>query len=537
MRIKQILRGHIHSLARQGETFSAIAVDRDGLVVETFAAGATLPSGVETVDLPGAAAIPAFTDSHVHFMPAALLKVAGLRLARVEGGKLRPDCLDELRVLLVEAAERRPGGFVFGFGLCVGALAEKRLPRATELDSWLPGREVGLISHDGHSSSFTTIALRRLGLEAFAEDGVLSGEAHETNMGKIQNGAMSGIKIADLARGISGLVMEAASAGVARIHCLEGFSDEGPDPTVDVLALAGPRLPIALRLYLQYTGLERVARHLRIMGRKRVGGCVAWEMDGSISSRTAAFDRPYLDHGAAGKLYKTADEAFALMEPFHRAGYQISTHAIGPRGIESALLALERLLSGEGPRARERRHRIEHFEFPRPDQVERAGKLGLVTVVQPGFAWFDARYVHSYEQGFDEETLRLFTPLRSLLEAGAIPALSSDSPVQPIEPFVQVAGAVEHPVASERLSVFEALRAATFGGAYAAFDEGEAGTIEVGKVADLALLDRDPFETPSDKIHEIKAIATWKKGKPLAAPPPGLAGFVAAAVAARRRTM
>jgi predicted amidohydrolase YtcJ len=470
-------------------------------------------------------------------MPAALLKVAGVRLARIEGGELRPGCLDELRAFLAAAAVARPRGFVFGFGLCVGALSERRLPSATELDSWLPGREVVVLSHDGHSSSFTTLALKRLGLEAFAEDGVLTGEAHETNMGRIQRGAMSGVGIADLARGISGLVSEAASEGVARIHCLEGLGEEGPDPIVDALALAGPRLPIELRLYLQYTSLERVMRRQRIMGRRRVGGCVAWEMDGSISSRTAAFDRPYLDRGGTGRLYRTAEEAFALMEPFHRAGYQVSTHAIGPRGIESALVALERLLADEGSAARDRRHRIEHFEFPRPDQVERAGRLGIVTPVQPGFAWFDARYVHSYEHGFDEGTLALFTPLRSLLEAGAIPALSTDSPVQPIEPFVQVAGAVEHPVASERLSVFEALRAATFGGAYAAFDEGDAGTIEPGKRADLALLDRDPFETPPEKIHEIRAIGTWKDGKPLVAPPPGLAGFVAAAFAAERSRM
>ncbi|MCK7472038.1 MAG: amidohydrolase family protein [Desulfomicrobium escambiense] len=77
-----------------------------------------------------------------------------------------------------------------------------------------------------------------------------------------------------------------------------------------------------------------------------------------------------------------------------------------------------------------------------------------------------------------------------------MPALSTDAPVQPFDPFLQIAGAAEHPVASESLSVHEALRAYSQAGAYGAFEEGDQGTLEVGKFADFAPLDRDPFETP-----------------------------------------
>ena len=533
----RIIVGRFYSLAREGQRFSALRVRPDGRVAEAYAEGAPLPPGLERRELPAgtAACVPAFTDSHTHFLTKAIMGVLVKTMTRMEGNRMVPDCLDGARELLAEAAEERPRGPVIGYGLVPGALEERRLPFASELDAWLPGRPVIVLSFDGHSSSYSTAALRELGLESAAEDGILAGEAHEFNMDKVMAYAMRGVSPAALARGLSRAVREAAEAGLAAVDCLEGFGDSEREPGTEILARLGPRLPLRLRLWLQYTRPELVERHAGRMRRRRAGGCLHWEMDGSISSRSAALDRPYRDRDHAGKPYRSPEEAYELCRPFHEAGYQLSAHAIGPRGIESILSAYERLSDGRGSTALESRHRIDHFEFPRPDQVERAGRLRLVLPVQPGFAWIDARFHKVYPEALDDETLASFCPLRSMLQAGAVPALSTDAPVQPFDPFLQVAGAVEHPVPSESLTVFEALRAYTWAGAYGAFEEDDRGTLEPGKFADFVPLDRDPFETSHGELHRIRTLGTWMEGRPLKPPPEDLAGFLLRALTSPRR--
>ncbi len=532
-----LLVGRFYSLAREGERFSALRVGTDGRISQAYPDSAPLPPDIPRRPLPPGttACVPAFVDSHAHFLTKAAMGSLVKTLSRLEDGRVLPDCLDGVRTLLAEASEERPRGPVIGYGLAPGVLAERRLPTDVELDAWLPGRPVIVLSFDGHSSSYSTAALRILGLESQARDGVLSGEAHEFNMDRVMAYAMRALSPAALAKGLSRAVREAAEAGLAAVDCMEGFGNERREPGTEILARIGGRLPLRLRLWLQYTRPELVGRYVPRMTRPRVGGCLHWEMDGSISSRSAAMDRPYLDRDHSGRLYRSPEEAYALAKPFHDAGYQISAHAIGPRGIESILSAYEKLSAGSGDRARDRRHRIDHFEFPRPDQVERAGRLGLVLPVQPGFAWIDARFHRSYPEAIDDETFASFTPLRSLLQAGAVPALSTDAPVQPFDPFLQIAGSVEHPVASESLSVYEALRAYSWAGAYGAHEEGDRGTLEAGKFADFAPLDRDPFETPSAELYRIRTLGTWIGGRPLEAPPENTAGFVMRVLASPRR--
>lgn len=525
-----------HSLEKEGEVFSAMRVDARGRIAELYPAGAPLPSEPEAVDLGGRTVVPGFIDAHTHFMSKAGLAALAVSLSSLEGGRIVPDCLDGVRALLQAKAEEGQGP-VMGFGLCLGVVAERRLPKDRELDAWLPGRPVIVLSLDGHSSSYSSPALAALGFASLAEEGILRGEAHEFNLGRVTSYLMKGLGPAALARGLSETLKEAAKAGLVSIHCLEGTEGQRTDLAVRVMALLGGRLGPRLRLWLQYTDPAEVARYAKYLDHPRVGGCLAWEMDGSVSSRTAAFDRNYLDRADPGSLYRTGAEALALVEPFFKAGYQTSAHAIGPRGIESILSAYEGLLDGAGDPANARRLRIDHFEFPRPDQVERAGRRRLVLPVQPGFAWLDERYVHSYGEALAPEILARQCPLRSLAQAGCVLALSTDAPVQPFNPFVQVAGAVDHPVPAESLSVHEALRAYSWAGAYSAFEEGERGTLAVGKHADFALLDSDPFTCPKDKLCDINILGTWHEGRPLEAPPPGLSGFAARLATTKKRRL
>lgn len=539
----------IYSLAAEGEEYSAMLVGAEGKITRLFPAGERVPdtrrrgSGDvgedwDFVDYGGKTLIPAFVDAHAHFIPKVALSAIAVRLGRLEEGRILPDRLEGIAELLLAHARTLPRGPIFGYGAFAGALAERRLPRAAELDAWLPGRVVAIFAMDGHSSAYSTQALKLFGFEKLARDGLLTGEAHEFNMGAVTDGIMKSLSPAMIARGFSRAVGEAALSGLSTVHCLEGFDDAKRDPGLSILGLVGPRLGLRLKLYIQYTDPARVEKKLRLLSRKRVGGCLAWEMDGSISSRSAALERDYQDRpGHRGELYRSSDEAYALIAPFVRAGYQTSAHAIGTRGIESILSACERILDETGDASNAARLRIEHFELPRPDQVRRAGGRRIVTPMQPGFLWADSHFVHSYDEALDPETRGLMMPLCSMREAGCVLALSTDSPVQDFDPFLQIAGAVEHPEASERLSMHEALRAYSYGGAYAAFEEGERGSLEPGKFADFAVLDENPFEVPTERVHALKVRETWIEGRRLVAPPEDIVGFAVSLLRHRRRKL
>ncbi len=565
MEKETLFRGRFYSLAREGELWSAMRVGPDGRIRETYPEGASLPprsyleasSSLECdiVETGGAACVPAFIDTHTHLLAKAILEATATPLFSYAGGRVSPGDFGELRELLTEGARKQARGLVLGYGLVTMALTEKRLPRKSELDNWLPGRSAVVLSLDGHSSAYTSLALRELKLESLAQDGVLSGKAHDFNMGALTRRILSGLRPGSLARGISACMAEAARSGVATIHTMEGFDDARFDLSPVLLSLLGPALPIRLKLWLQYTKPEKVGVWRGQLSEARAGGCLAWEMDGSVSSRTAAMDRPFAFEasrgtgkvmdartGAAtetlcGTLYRDVDQAEALIRPFYRKGYRCAAHAIGPRAIEALLGAYERLLDGAGDSENRLRLRIEHFEFPRPDQIERAGRRKLVLAVQPGFHWYDERVFGIYPRLLGEETWRSMNPLRSLMQAGCVVSLSTDAPVQGFAPGPQLEGAVLHPVHAERLSVYEALRAYTWAGAWAGGEESWRGTLEKGKFADFAVLDKDPFITPETELHEMTISATWLEGRLVQAPPADLPGFLAQMLKATRKKM
>lgn len=540
MRKETILsNGIIYSLEREGECFGSMLIGSDGRIKGLYQKGekpAPDISKAKIIDLGGKVVVPAFIDTHTHFMSKVALGSLAVNLVQLENGRIVPDSLEGVRALLLNRANKSRAPII-GFGLCLGAIAERRLPKASELDEWFPNRDVIVLSMDGHSSSYSSSALKKLGMESMASDGLLAGEAHEFNMGKVSSFIMKNLNPVGLAQGFSAAIKEAVDGGIVSIHCLEGTEDRSFDPGLTLFKLTGGRLGLRLKLWMQYTDIRKADLHAESLAYHRAGGCLAWEMDGSVSSRTAAFDIDYLDRHDSGKLYRTADEAYALVKPFYTAGWQTSAHAIGPRGIESILYAYERLMDESNDTENRLRLRIDHFEFPRPDQVERAGKRQLVLTVQPGFAWADERFIHSYQEALAPSIRAYQCPLRQLADAGCIITLSTDAPVQPLNPFIQIAGAVRHPIASSRLSVYEALRAYSWAGAYAAFEEHERGTLAIGKYADFAVLNTDPFLADPDTLHEMQVIETWHEGNPLTAPPEDLARFLFKLLSTKRRKL
>ncbi len=527
--------GKLYSMEREGQSFAAMAV-KGGRIAAVFGDSpgpAERARAREVVDLEGRAVLPGLTDGHVHFLAGAAFSQVTLGIADIDSSGLRTASLAGVAGKLRAYAAGKPARMpLFCVNYIIEAVREKRLPTARELEAWLPGREVIVLSMDGHSSAYSPAALAALGLGDLAVDGILSGSAHELNVGRVNARLARSVSVGMLARGIQQVVNEALGQGIVCMDCVEGFEDQERDPALWLLARCGGILPVDLRLHVQYRDPARLAPYLRFMRRPRIGGCFGWAMDGSISSGTAALDEPYLaDPSSRGTLYFTPEEAEALVARAASSGMQVTAHAIGPRAIEVLLAAYEKVVEPGNPA----RHRIDHFELPRADQVRRAVALRLALVAQPGFAWLDEKFLSGYRRRLPPATFESQIPLATIAGAGGIIVGSSDFPTEPISPWLQVQGMLEYPIERERLGLYDALRTFTWNAAWAAGEEAWRGTLAAGKKADFIVMEEDPFAMPADRIREAAVRATWIDGSPARPMRMSTAGFLARALAGPRR--
>ena len=237
-------------------------------------------------------------------------------------------------------------------------------------------------------------------------------------------------------------------------------------------------------------------------------GAMKFYADGSLIGGTAAFEVPYGSDGELhGSLYWQPEELRELVVRAHRGGWQVGIHAQGDRAIGNALDAIEAAISVE---PREHRHRLEHAGYPTGPQIERIARLGVITVNQP-------RYLH--DSG-DEFLARLgprahgLQPLRDELTAGVKVVLSSDSDVASYRPLEQIASAIERrtrggaPIGPDQRL--------TAGGGHARLHdrcrlrprlEDRIGSLEPGKLADVAVIDGDVQTTPPE---DLGSLAAWK---------------------------
>ena len=229
--------------------------------------------------------------------------------------------------------------------------------------------------------------------------------------------------------------------------------------------------------------------------------------------------------GAGGGLWYFNPYAIPLHKPeelrkmfriFHKAGHQVSVHAVGNKAVDQILDAVETSLK-EHPRE-DHRHRIEHALGPRTHSIERIKRSGVVVCTHPQwlFGWGDKW------QGLQRREDEIgVIPLRSYLKSGITVAIGADPPAFPIHQpqfalwqagaRVTRDGYQYNP--SEGISIQEALRAQTMGGAYAGFQEREIGSIEEGKQADMVVWDRDFYTIPQDEICNVKTEVTMVGGK------------------------
>jgi predicted amidohydrolase YtcJ len=469
------------------------------------------------IDLGGRTVVPGFNDAHAHVWKIGHLLTSMLDLRRVTS---MPQLVDRVRT----AADRINGdAWLTGRGFNEAALDERRLPTREDLDRASPVHPVVLTRTCGHIYAVNSAALARAGISATTtapgggvierdDRGIPNGVLHETAMGLI-NRAMPPPTASDYEQMIAAALRHQLSLGItsssdcgvapALLSVYRGMDADGRLPArVNVMPLrrvdgVGEPVPLPERF---------VSDRLRV-------DTIKFLADGGLSGATAALSVDYRHAPQRGVLRFETGELRDLCRETHDAGWRIAVHAIGDVAIDQVL----GIYAALGPHPRALAHRIEHFGLPSADQLARAARLNVIAAPQTIFIRSLGRNFRTY---LPDSLLPRTYPVRAMLDAGVRVALSSDAPVvEDDNPLVGMQAAVlrrddeGQPIAPEQsITIAEALRAYTTGGAIATGDEANRGAIETGRWADLAILSADPLASDPAALPDIRVEATLLDG-------------------------
>ncbi len=410
-------------------------------VVKTLSGGFGGYMPAVTIDADQRLVVPGLADTHMHLLSTALEEA---RLDLRGAGSV-----EEILRLVREAAEAKaPGEWIVGRGWDQERLAEKRPPSIEELDAVAPRNPVLLVRVCGHAAVVNTRTLEATGLlEAGLGDLVEVVDGRPT--GIIFEDAVYYVEsripppsLEEAARAVEKLLDDYLSLGVVRVYSMSAS-------LLELDAYSAARTRVEYRAYVEAESLE-VAHSLY----PRLVEGVKLFADGSFGARTAALREPYSDGDTAGRLLLDRNGILEAAAPAVSAGLRVAVHAIGDRAVEEALAAA-RELGG--------RLRIEHASLTPPDILEGLGEVKPWVTVQPHFILSDTWIVERLG-----ERARWVYAFKSMLARGVHLTGSSDSPVEPYNPWLGVYAAVDRgraeglPIWSvssqERLEFPEALR-------------------------------------------------------------------------------
>jgi len=463
------------------------------------------------ISLNGTHAYPSFTDAHLHLMYSIAVSALGFHICEIRKNGVVPDTVEGAGMRLREyCSSRGAGDIIVANSYVISAIKEKRMPTRHEIDEWTGSRRAVIYSIDGHSSSMSTVMLRSLDINPEGHDGVLRGTENDFRMGRVTELIVDSVGIRDIARGAAAFSNQCARYGITRVCAFDGNGDAHSDTLMKLLGVIAPRMDIDVFLYPQYMDIERARPLWKKMARPRIGGCGQWQMDGAAGSHSAAFYDPYFDTGTKPECYYTQEHVDETVNKADREGCQIASHAIGDAAIDRILAAYEKLGSNT-------LHRVEHCEFPTDEAVEKIIANGNIALtVQPGFAWIDARYLKIYANHLPPRTVMRQVPLKRLYNAGVTLCGSSDSPVQNLDPFLQMLGMTDFSVPGESLTNYEALRCYTAHPARIVGQETRFGVLEPGKEASFFTTETDLIRASPQALSETKVTHTFIRGKELA---------------------
>ncbi len=479
----------------------------------------------EIIDLGGKLVVPGFNDAHVHFYDGG----SDLSGVQLRDAKSEAEFRERIRRF---AAQLPKGRWILGGDWDHENWTPARLPTRQLIDEAAGDHPVFVSRLDGHMALANTLALKLAGITRDTPD------------------PPGGTIVRDSNGEPAGVLKDAAKAAVERIipapseeeiddaiRAAMRYAAENGVTSVQDVSAAPPYLRVYQKLLQRGELTVRISGHQPLADWKRLAGvgilanfggpmlhigALKGFADGSLGSTTALFFEPYLDapstSGLANDEMIPESKMLGHIIDADRAGLQVAVHAIGDKANHLVLNFFEQAIAANGPR--DRRFRIEHAQHLQADDIPRFAKLGVIASMQPYHAIDDGRWA---EKRIGPERARRTYAFRSLLDAGAILAFGSDWDVAPMIPLSGIYGAVtrrtldgKHPggwVPEQKITVSEALRAYTWGSAYASFEEKIKGAIEPGKLADMVVLSRDILTIDPAEIADVKVLMTVFDGK------------------------
>lgn len=527
-----LLNARVYTVNPQQPWAEALAIRGDKILAVGKAAEMApyRGPGTKVIDAGGRLVLPGFTDCHIHFMDGSL----GLTQVDLNGAKT----VTEIQKRVKEYADthtREP--WITGMGWSYPTFAPSGLPDRKILDQAVPDRPVYLVAFDGHSSWANSKALAMAGITRGTPDppnGKIVRDDQGEATGALKESAGDLVarmmpvptrqeRLAALRLGMH----QANKVGLTRVH------SAGQDfEYLDLYNELYRKGDLTVRFYVAYfldppelttdaIGKIETARRT-YDGDWISGGVVKTMLDGVVEAHTAAMLAPYSDDPTqSGKLFWDPAKYKQAVAELDRRGLQIFTHAIGDKAVRLALDAYQE--AAEANHTHDARPRIEHIETITAQDIPRFGKLGVIASFQPLHAYPDDDTLKIWSRNVGPERAARAWVWHSIEASDGRLAFGSDWPVVTLNPWEGVQNALTRQttegdppggfVPQERISLEDAIKAYTWGAAFAGRRENSEGSLQPGKLADVIILSQDLFKVEPGDIGKTDVMLTMVGGK------------------------
>ena len=477
----------------------------------------------EMVDLQGKGVSPGLIDAHSH-----LVAFGHMQLKFVI---LRPPNVHDFASLcreLAQAAARKPEGeWIVGRGF--KDFKEGHYPRRWDMDDATPKHPVLAIDWGGQFGVANTLALKKSGLFSTSTKDPYGGKylrdknglpdgllVHYPAIYSVYKPVASEGEQEHFAAWAAGQFIE---SGVTCVH--DNFSTIDAAKTYQKMDQAGD-LSMRVRIYPYLWNLEHTQRLVGRMPRYRGRMARLQGFKLAVDGFAMMYQVPAEQERLNIPMHPQ-DKFQEMIAAIHRADYQVDVHAVGDKGVDWTLDAFSRAAGGD-LKVRDRRHRIEHFPFRKIDSIKRAGAMGVPVCVQPTNLLVKAEDLLQRRGSMPDGRTQVETmvPANTFLKEHVPLAFGADVPAFPTHlPLDSIRCSMERKTdrgrsldQSEAISFQECLRVHTMGGAWAAFDEGELGSLQAGKLADFVIWNKDlqQVKAPAD-LETLQVTSTYIGGK------------------------